>query len=74
MWIKVKVSTSLTRTNAFIYGDLDHVIHMEQPTGFERKDHPSYVCKLKKSLYGLKQSGLANLLNFRAQWFYDDSC
>ena len=29
---------------------------MSQPEGFIDPDHPNYVCKLKKSLYGLKQS------------------
>ncbi|CAM8922319.1 unnamed protein product [Rhodiola kirilowii] len=29
---------------------------MEQPTGFEDKEHPTYVCKLRKALYGLKQA------------------
>ncbi|KAI3816802.1 hypothetical protein L1987_16507 [Smallanthus sonchifolius] len=42
--------------NAFLYGDLDHVIYMTQPLGFESENHPEYVCKLKKAIYGLKQS------------------
>ncbi|CAM8915541.1 unnamed protein product [Rhodiola kirilowii] len=42
--------------NAFLYGDLDKEIFMEQPTGFEDKEHPTYVCKLRKALYGLKQA------------------
>nr|KAJ0209292.1 hypothetical protein LSAT_V11C400159620 [Lactuca sativa] len=42
--------------NAFLYGNIDHVIHMEQPLGFRSETRPSYVCKLKKALYGLKQS------------------
>lgn len=28
---------------------------MEQPQGFEDKDKPKYVNKLKRALYGLKQ-------------------
>ena len=39
---------------AFLYGNLDETIYMKQPTGYE--DGTSRVCKLNKSLYGLKQS------------------
>ncbi|KAL9261581.1 Retrovirus-related Pol polyprotein from transposon RE1-like protein [Drosera capensis] len=28
---------------------------MEQPKGFESRTYPSYVCKLKKTLYDMKQ-------------------
>ncbi|KAG6590646.1 Retrovirus-related Pol polyprotein from transposon TNT 1-94 [Phytophthora cinnamomi] len=31
-------------------------IYMVQPDGYVDEDHPDYVCKLKQSLYGLKQS------------------
>ncbi|CAM8959925.1 unnamed protein product [Rhodiola kirilowii] len=42
--------------NAFLYGDLDKDIYMEQPLGYISKSHPGYVCKLKKAIYGLKQA------------------
>ena len=41
---------------AFLNGKLDCDIFMEQPEGFVDVKHPDYVCKLKKGLYGLKQS------------------
>ena len=41
---------------AFLNGELDEDIYMEQPDGYVDEDHPDYVCKLKRSLYGLKQS------------------
>ena len=38
---------------AFLHGDLDKEIYMEQPEGFTVKGKEDYVCKLKKILYGL---------------------
>lgn len=44
---------------AYLHAPIDHEIYMEQPEGYEQKSErdAKLVCKLKKSLYGLKQSG-----------------
>lgn len=34
--------------NAFLYGELDKHIYMEQPLGYISKTHPDFVCKLKR--------------------------
>ena len=41
---------------AFLNGDLDEEIHMEQPEGFIVPGQEKKVCRLVKSLYGLKQA------------------
>ena len=44
---------------AYLNAPIDCEIYVEQPEGFEEKclPHEKLVCKLNKSLYGLKQSG-----------------
>ena len=40
----------------FLHGDLEEEFYMQQPQGYEVKGKENLVYRLKKSLYGLKQS------------------
>lgn len=45
---------------AYLYAPLEETIYMRQPPGFVNSN---FVCKLKRAIYGLKQSG--------REWFFE---
>jgi hypothetical protein len=41
---------------AFLNGEVEQEVYIEQSKGFVIHGKESHVCKLKKALYGLKQA------------------
>jgi hypothetical protein len=42
--------------STFLNGELEEEVYIEQPEGFLLSEREDYVCRLKKSLYGLKKA------------------
>ena len=60
----VHVSVAITKrwhlhqvdvNNAFLYSDLEKEVFIKMPPGFY-SNKPNQVCRLRKSLYGLRQA------------------
>jgi len=52
----------------FLHSDLDEEIYMTQPLGFRAAGKENFICKLQKSLYGLKQSQDNGTSNLTSLW------
>jgi hypothetical protein len=42
--------------SAFLNGEINELVYVKQPPGFEDPRSPNNIYRLKKALYGLKQS------------------
>ena len=48
----------------FLNGDLEEIVYMKQPKGFIMEGEEDMGCRLKKSIYGLKQASRQWYLKF----------
>ncbi|CAL5432597.1 unnamed protein product [Camellia sinensis] len=54
--------------SAFLHGKLNEEVYVEQPKGYELKNNPQKVYRLKKALYGLKQAPRAWFIRIEAHF------
>ena len=60
--------TGLDVKTAFLDGELDEKLYMEQPEGFKVKGQEGKVLCLKRAIYGLKQAALAWWICLISPW------
>ncbi|RVW64797.1 Retrovirus-related Pol polyprotein from transposon TNT 1-94 [Vitis vinifera] len=58
--------------SAFLHGELNEEVFVEQPCGYVQKGHEQKVYKLKKALYGLKQAPRAWYSRIEAYFMKED--
>ena len=51
--------------NAYLHADVLEEVYMHQLPGFIDNEHPNFICKIEKALYGMHQAGhnWNNLIN-----------
>ncbi|KAL6350236.1 hypothetical protein AAG906_004181 [Vitis piasezkii] len=57
-------ASSMDVKTTFLNGDLSEEVYMSQPEGFKENGKENMVCRLKRSIYGLKQASRQWYLKF----------
>jgi len=62
--------------NAFLHGNLQEEVYMNQPLGYVVSGSENLVCRFKKTLYRLKhlELGLISLVQFLLSMAFDTLC
>ena len=58
----------------FLNGEIEKEVYIEQPNGFVIHEKESHVCRLKKAMYGLKQTPRAWYENIDEFGLQQDCC
>jgi hypothetical protein len=58
---------------AFLNGEIEEEVYIEQPDGFVIHEQKSHVCRLKKAMYGLKHAWYEKMDGFLMSLCFSDS-